>query len=94
MFNANRNNPANIVLARMKELAPGVIPFARLVGRWVWVEYPAKPSADVIDYLIVEGFRWNPKRRVWQHAGGVFTRHADYDPRQKYGVIPAEEVLA
>jgi hypothetical protein len=68
---------------------PDVAPFARLVGRWVWCEFPDKPSADTRDFLKGTGFRWNKTRAAWQHPCGHFTRQArGYDPRSKYGQLP------
>lgn len=67
---------------------PDVAPFARIVGRWVWCEFPGKPSADVRDFLKGTGFRWNKTRNAWQHPCGYFTRQArGYDPREKYGQV-------
>jgi hypothetical protein len=63
-----------------------VQPFARIVGRWVWCEFPSKPSADVRDFLKGTGFRWNQTRNAWQHNCGYFTRaNRKIDPRAVYG---------
>ncbi len=65
---------------------PEVQPFARVVGRWVWCEFPSKPSADVRDFLKGSGFRWNADRAAWQHNCGMFTRrNRRIDPRAVYG---------
>lgn len=65
---------------------PDVQPFARVVGQWVWCEFPSKPSADVRDFLKGSGFRWNADRAAWQHNCGHFTRrNRRIDPRAVYG---------
>lgn len=71
---------------------PDVQPYARLVGRWVWVEFPAKPSPDTLAWLKVTGFRWNKQRLAWQHPCGIYcrrNRHAD--PRDYYGQAEIEQ---
>ena len=70
---------------------------AYVVGNWVWIgfkERPAKADREAIQLL---GFTWNGKRNVWQHACGQSSRHAPYDPRDKYltlDVEAAEKVFA
>lgn len=65
---------------------PDVQPFARIVGQWVWCEFPSKPSADVRDFLKGTGFRWNAERAAWQHNCGHFARrNRRIDPRSYYG---------
>lgn len=68
---------------------PDVTPFARLVGNWVWCEFPEKPSDDTRQWLKQTGFRWNNARNAWQHSCGHFTRrNRRIDPRQVYGQLP------
>lgn len=76
------------------EALPAYLDNARIVGKWVWAIFPAKPSDEVRAKLKELGFRWNPKRSfagteessVWQHSCGFRTRAArGYDPRDKYG---------
>jgi len=65
---------------------PDVAPYARLVGSWVWCEFPDKPSDDTRDFLKQTGFRWNKERAAWQHSCGHFTRrNRRIDPRSYYG---------
>jgi hypothetical protein len=65
---------------------PDVAPFARLVGAWVWCEFPEKPSDDTREWLKQTGFRWNGERAAWQHSCGHFTRrNRRIDPRAIYG---------
>lgn len=65
---------------------PEIQPYARVVGKWVWCEFPSKPSADVCDFLKGTGFRWNADRLAWQHNCGTFARrNRRIDPRMVYG---------
>lgn len=74
------------VLERLRADLPGVVPFARIVGRWVWVVFETVPAADVRGSLSALGFHWNRKRSAWQHACGHWSGPAKgYDPRSKYG---------
>ena len=71
---------------------PDVLPFARLVGSWVWCEFPDKPNAETRTFLKETGFRWNKERGAWQHSCGVESVKArNYDPRGKYGMVPLDE---
>jgi hypothetical protein len=71
---------------------PDVQPFARIVGKWVWAEFPAKPTDDVRDFLKGTGFRWNKERAAWQHSCGHFARrNAKIDPRAYYGQSHIEQ---
>ena len=86
---ANQSNPMPIVLADLPDEAR---PFARIVGRWVWVEFTQKPDAEVRECLTDVGFRWNSKRKVWQHScGSGKSRRSPTDPRFKYGEVPVDE---
>ena len=68
---------------------PDVAPFARLVGNWVWCEFPDKPSDDTRAFLKGVGFRWNHERNAWQHSCGHVTRkNRRIDPRAVYGQLP------
>jgi len=89
----NRSNSAALVVSRLRA-QPAVLAEAKVVGRWVWIMFPTRPAQDVLTFLQAEGFRWNPKRRAWQHSGGFPTRTAPYDPRAKYGEVDAAQLLA
>lgn len=70
---------------------PDVAPYARLVGNWVWCEFPTKPHAEVLTWLKQTGFRWNGERLAWQHScGHVTRRNRRIDPRQVYGQLPLD----
>lgn len=64
---------------------------------WLWCKFPDKPDRETITELKELGFHWNHKRKVWQNHCGWRSRHAPYDPRQKYGAVPLvqeEEIAA
>lgn len=72
---------------------PDVAPFARIVGRWIWLEFPDKPSLDTRVFIRSIGFRWNSERAAWQHSCGHFTRrNRRIDPRQVYGAQRIERI--
>ena len=78
----------------IERLSDEVRPFAYVVGRWVWVEFSAKPSREVCDQLKGLGFWFNKKRMAWQHNCGFKTGPAKgYDPRIKYGAVPVSGLL-
>ncbi len=64
---------------------PEALENAQVVGVWLWIPFPSKPSADCRSFLKARGYRFNPQRSAWQNACGVYTRRAPYDPREKYG---------
>ena len=89
-----RVRPTVVVLHDLKENAPAAWKHAKIVGRWVWVEFPSKPGADTIAHLKAAGFRWNKRRSLWQHCCGHFCTSSAGDPRFTYGEIPAGVGLA
>ncbi len=65
---------------------------ARVVGKWVWIEFPSKPSADIRQALKDFGFRWSQRRGQWSHSCGYSSRPArSYRPWDKYRTIPLDE---
>lgn len=79
------------VSAKLPEAA---IPHARIVGRWVWVEFEHKPAAETLAALKDLGFRWNGRRRAWQHAGGVPTKfNARQNPKDKYQIQELSNIM-
>jgi hypothetical protein len=83
----NRQLDAAGVIEALTLILPAALPFARIVGAWVWVVFTEKPDEVTRGTLCELGFIWNKKRGAWQHSGGTWkTRYArGYDPRQKYG---------
>jgi hypothetical protein len=58
-----------------------------IVGSWVWAEFDGKPATETRDALKGAGFRWNERRKVWQHSGGTPSRRSSRDPRATYGAV-------
>lgn len=71
---------------------------AELVGRWIWLFFEEKPSAEVRAKLKAAGFRWSRRRGGWAHNCGRPTGRGSGDPRIKYGSVKLaaahEEALA
>lgn len=74
------------------KVLPEVAPFARVVGQWVWVEFPNKPAQEIREELKRLGFHWNKTRNAWQNHCGFYSRHSSSDPRYKYMVVPVSEI--
>ena len=65
---------------------------ARVVGRWVWIKFESKPSAEIRQGLKDMGFRWSRRRGQWAHNCGNSSRPArSYRPWDKYQTISADE---
>ena len=85
--------PATVAeIAALKE-CPEALEYAQLVGRWVWITFPEKPSAQCRSFLKSRKYRWNTQRNAWQNSCGFYVRRAPYDPRIKYGTEKVVEVL-
>ncbi len=68
---------------------------ARVVGKWVWIKFESKPSADIRQGLKDMGFRWSRRRCQWCHNCGLPTRPArNYKPWDKYKTLTMDEVIA
>lgn len=91
----NRKRPAPDVLARMKERAPKAFQAARLVGKWIWVEFSDKPDPETRAALNELGFSWNPKRLAWQNPCGAWCskQARSYHPKDKYGEVRAADLV-
>ena len=79
------------VISSIKQKKPELINNCYAVGLWVWAEFQQKPNQEDINLLKELGFRWNPKRKVWQNACGFKTRMSAGDPRAKYQVLRLED---
>jgi len=87
-------DPETAVELEALRACPEALDAARVVGRWVWVEFAAKPAEATREFLKARGYRWNRTRSCWQHACGYRTRQAKgYDPRTKYGAIRAAQFI-
>lgn len=56
------------------------------VGRWIWLRFDSKPSAEIRAKLKNAGFRWVPRREEWAHNCGKPSRHGVGRPRDKFEV--------
>ena len=65
---------------------------ARVVGRWVWIKFESKPSAEIRQALKDSGFRWSRRRGQWAHNCGHTSKPArSYRPWDKYQTISLDE---
>ena len=64
---------------------------ADVVGRWVWVEFKEKPSAEIRQAMKDYGFRWSSRRKEWAHNCGHPTKSGHCIPREKYGAVPVDQ---
>jgi len=65
---------------------------ARVVGKWVWIEFESKPDAEVRQGLKDMGFRWSRRRKQWAHNCGHSSRPArNYRPWDKYQTVSIDE---
>jgi hypothetical protein len=81
------------LLSRLKQELPEVFNQAQIVGNWVWLEFSVAPDPEIRANLKKLGFHWNPKRQCWQHPCGVHRHHSQGDPRDRYEVSPATEMV-
>jgi len=61
-----------------------------IVGQWYWASFTEKPSKELREMMKAAGYRWNPKRKVWQNANGAKCRHSKADTawlKLKYGAV-------
>jgi len=72
---------------------PEALAYAKVVGSWLWITFPAKPCEETRAFLKTRGYRWNAKRGAWQNSCGLSCKAAPYDPRVKYGQVSASELV-
>jgi hypothetical protein len=84
---ADENEKQIEIIKSIRENKPELMSNCYAVGLWVWAEFSQKPNQDALAFLKGLGFRWNPKRKVWQNACGFKTRMSAGDPRQKYQIV-------
>lgn len=86
---ANKELSTEEVITQMPEEAKK---HAFVVGVWVWVQFPEKPSAETRKALGALGFSWNQNRGAWQHPCGVYRcSNPRIDPRMVYGMREIDE---
>ncbi|MCK5581804.1 MAG: hypothetical protein KAJ18_11095 [Candidatus Omnitrophica bacterium] len=67
---------------------------ARVVGKWVWIEFDSKPNTETRQALKDFGFRWSRRRGQWSHSCGHSSRPAhNYRPWDKYQTTSMADVL-
>ena len=65
---------------------------ARVVGKWVWIEFESKPDAEIRQAVKDFGFRWSRRRGQWAHNCGHTSKPArSYRPWDKYRTISLDE---
>jgi hypothetical protein len=86
-YNYNRELPTNTVLEFLRKQLPEQYELAEVVGKWIWIDFPAKSHRAAANTLHRLGFHWNQRRCVWQHPCGACAPFASHpqDPRSKYG---------
>jgi len=92
---ANRKLATEAILNYLRTRLPKQYELAEVVGKWIWLESPAKGGIAATLWLV--GFHWNSRRGVWQHPCGKFDPLGSHptDPRQKYrSYFPADVVPA
>ncbi len=68
---------------------------ARVVGKWVWIQFESKPDAEVRQSLKDMGFRWSRRRGQWAHNCGLTSKPArSYRPWDKYQTESLEAVYS
>lgn len=77
MDTPNRSTPILDVL-KWAQTRPDIAPHAVIVGKWLWIIFPAKPAAETLATLKVAGFwfaKANDKRPAgWYHTGEQMRR--------------------
>ncbi len=65
---------------------------ARVVGKWVWIEFESKPDAEIRQAVKDFGFRWSRRRGQWAHNCGHTSKPArSYRPWDKSQTISLDE---
>ena len=85
--NSNRELPTQTVLGLLKAQLPEQYELAEIVGKWIWLDFPARKYTAAANTLWRLGFHWNQRRCLWQHPCGAFAPYFIHsgDPRQKFG---------
>ena len=84
---ANRELPAEKVLDLLKAQLPRQYELAEVVGKWIWLDFPAASHRAASKTLWRLGFHWNQRRCVWPHPCGAFAPCSPRlaDSHTKYG---------
>jgi len=86
--------PTQNVLDFLRTRLPQQYELAEIVGKWIWLAFPATSNRAVASTLWRLGFHWNQRRCVWQHPCGACAPFAAHprDPRTKYGSYFAADI--
>ena len=87
-----RKRPQAEILLAIKTTLPAVWPAVAVVGKWIWVQFQKKPEAAILEGLKGLGFSWSSRRGCWQHPCGSWSGGKKGDPRERYGMVRAEEL--
>ena len=75
---ANRELSTQTVLDLLKAQLPTQYELVEIVGRWIWLDFPAHTHRAAANVLWRFGFHWNQRRCVWQHPCGAFAPYAPH----------------
>ncbi len=80
----NKSESKSIIIEVLAFCKVHALP-ARVVGRWIWLKFDSKPSAEVRQSLKDFGFHWSRRRGQWCHNCGISSRPAlNYRPWDRY----------
>ena len=95
MANLTKNKSESKSIIEVLEFCKAQNLPARVVGRWVWIKFESKPSAEIRQSLKKIGFRWSRRREQWAHNCGRPTKPArGYKPWDKYQTVSIDEAYA
>lgn len=78
----------------LQERLPALIPYTRIVGRWLWIDGAPMPSPEQRRELRYLGFHWTHIYKCWRHPCGVYRwKRSANDPRNHYGQVPIDELI-
>lgn len=81
------------VISKITASNPEILKGLYAVGDWLWLEFDSIPEQLIRDNIKALGFHFNRKRKLWQCSCGVYSRSSEEDPRPKYGVVPAANLI-
>lgn len=94
METVQKNTPENKSIIEVLEYCKAESLPARIVGRWIWIKFESKPSAEIRQGLKSMGFRWSRRRSQWANNCGHPTKPArSYRPWDKYQTTMLEDYV-
>ena len=95
MSTVTENKPKRKSMLEVLETCQELKIPARMVGRWCWVEFESKPSAEIRTALKDMGFCWSHRRKQWANSFGRPSKPAQgYRPWDKYSTVSLDDSLA